>query len=557
MHLFMLALWAVTLVWFNPRLFGLLSEAESVPASATLLAFLISLDVFWLFGSYYIAIFVFSFLPHKDRWITAGARPDGQVAVLYLTRDDFKEEAALSCVQLSYQDAHVFLLDDSTDPEFILVVDRFHQLHLSNTTVVRRIGRKGFKAGSINNALRTAARDYAFFAVVDADGVTPPDFLQRIMPYFEADPTVGFVQGSQEPNPVQKTKFAGDLAPGILPLWTTYYPPRNKYGLVFFLGHGGVIRREAWESVGGFPELSAEDLAFSTKVREQGYQGWFTDDVKSYEDFPESYRHLRSQQERYMKGGCEYLSSGLLQSFLRSSKPAWFEKLDLVLWLSTLYLPILYLTFLLVYAVSMPIFFARSETLELSLGRLEISLWTVFPLSEEIQSVWTWDFFLITVLNVFAPVLGSLRPLVRHPLRTIKLLILSCVPYLSLSVVSLLAVITFIANRRVEWNVTGARSGANTNRGLLSHTSTPVVLIEVCAGLALTAMLVFTFNAALLVYALSLLMTPVLLHIRWERSAVVAVVPIPYLLMALAMGSVGFGLWGLQGISYSLFPFHL
>ncbi len=42
-----------------------------------------------------------------------------------------------------------------------------------------------------------------------------------------------------------------------------------------------------------------------------------------------------------------------------------------------------------------------------------------------------------------------------------------------------------------------------------------------------------------------------------ENNGVATLVPAPYLLMSLAMGSVGAGLWGLQGLSYALFPFHL
>ena len=50
--------------------------------------------------------------------------------------------------------------------------------------------RRGFKAGSLNNTLRTVATDAEFFAVADADSVLPPDFVRRLVPYFSADPAV-------------------------------------------------------------------------------------------------------------------------------------------------------------------------------------------------------------------------------------------------------------------------------------------------------------------------------------------------------------------------------
>src|SRR5438270_7485653 len=45
------------------------------------------------------------------------------VAILYTTKNDFSERAVLSCVQQEYPRFHVFILDDSTDPSFQLLVD--------------------------------------------------------------------------------------------------------------------------------------------------------------------------------------------------------------------------------------------------------------------------------------------------------------------------------------------------------------------------------------------------------------------------------------------------
>ena len=71
---------------------------------------------------------------------------------------------------------------------------------------------------------------------------------------------------------------------------------------MIFLGHGGIIRRDVWEKVGGFPEVVSEDIAFSTKIAELGYRGYFAGDVISFEDFPETYPQLRKQQEKICEG---------------------------------------------------------------------------------------------------------------------------------------------------------------------------------------------------------------------------------------------------------------
>ena len=567
MLLFMLALWASIAVWFNPRLFALFSQAHSFPAAVTLGLFILCLNVFWLFGSYFIANFVFSLFSRRFEAPSSTLPPNPKVAVLYLTRNDFQYEAAVSCVQLDYPDFHVYMLDDSTDPDRAREVDAFHARFPDKTTVIRRQARQGFKAGSINNAVRTYITDFPYFAVIDSDGVIPPDFLAKLMPYFAIDDTVAFVQGSHRPKAAQKSKFARDLAPGILPLWSTYYPTRNKFGLVLFLGHGGVVRRDIWELVGGFPEMLAEDLAFSTKVRERGYQGWFVDDVRSFEDFPESYTRLRRQQERYMKGGCEYIGSGLLRSLLKSPAPTWYEKADLLLWISTLFLPVFYLFFLLIIAVLMPLFFSRPDTLELSLLGFDVSLWRVFPLSNEFHSVWTWDFYLVTIAMILAPVSGALRQLLSHPWQTVKLLFMSSVPYLSMTLVSAVWALSYFVTRRVGWQATGEADYARTSSGGEVERSTSVgsargsanrnvLVLELLAGALLTFACLLTVNVGLLIFSLSLLLGPILYSVRWDNTALAAVLPMPYLVLGLAMSSVGAGLWGLHGISYLLFPVH-
>ena len=69
-----------------------------------------------------------------------------------------------------------------------------------------------------------------------------------------------------------------------------------------------------------------------------GYRVHYVSNVVSHEDFPENYQQLRKQQEKYLKGGCEYIHTYLL-SFLRSKKVHWFEKLDVMMSCATLFLP--------------------------------------------------------------------------------------------------------------------------------------------------------------------------------------------------------------------------
>ncbi len=63
-----------------------------------------------------------------------------------------------------------------------------HPLHPSG-------GSQGFKAGALENGLKTAKGE--FIAIFDADFVPEPDFLQKAIHHF-TDPRVGMVQGRWE-----------------------------------------------------------------------------------------------------------------------------------------------------------------------------------------------------------------------------------------------------------------------------------------------------------------------------------------------------------------------
>jgi cellulose synthase/poly-beta-1,6-N-acetylglucosamine synthase-like glycosyltransferase len=89
------------------------------------------------------------------------------------------------------------VLDDSTDETRVIAdnaVGRWRSVGL-DITLIHRADRSGFKAGALENGLRTAKGE--FIAIFDADFVPGPDFLQRTIHYF-SDPAVGMVQARWE-----------------------------------------------------------------------------------------------------------------------------------------------------------------------------------------------------------------------------------------------------------------------------------------------------------------------------------------------------------------------
>jgi len=569
MLLSILVWWLLILFWFNPRLFSLFSYADSVSAKIALSLFIFSLDIFWLFGTYFTMLFVFTLLSKKrlqPALLDLSNQP--KVAILYMTMNDFQHEAALSCVSQDYQNFHLFILDDSTEKDMMLEADRFKEKFPEKVTVIRRDNRKGFKAGSANNAMRNHILDFPYFAIIDSDGVIPRDFLNRLMPYFGIDNSIGFVQGSHRPKSVQKSKFASDLALGVIPLWTVYYGPRNDFGFVIFLGHGGIVRRDVWEMAGGFPEIVSEDIAFSTRIAEFGYRGYFVRDVISYEDFPETYPQLRKQQEKYVKGGCEYLHR-YFPSFWKSKKVKWFEKLDVLLSCSTLFLPAFYIFFLCVFCLMLPYFFSVVKPLSISLFGYEFSIGSAYLLREGFHSIWRWDFYAMTILMIFAPVLGCFKLMLLHPIKVIRLLFMSTVPYLSLMVVCIFGIITYILTGKAAFLVTGNKakeaafyeySGEGKEKISwlegLNYRHKLVRFVELIVGLLFSYVCLKTLNLCLLAFALSLVLGYFIYNYGWENKILHRLAYLPFFFIIFAMAFLGFNLMGIQGVFFFFFFIH-
>src|SRR5262252_2298979 len=87
----------------------------------------------------------------------------------------------------------VQVLDDSTDETCEVAracVDR-HAAQGLPIVYIHRTNRAGFKAGALENGLKTAKGE--FVAIFDADFIPPEDFLMNVIHHF-ADPKIGMVQ---------------------------------------------------------------------------------------------------------------------------------------------------------------------------------------------------------------------------------------------------------------------------------------------------------------------------------------------------------------------------
>lgn len=565
LFLFIFGAWTASLIWFGPRLIDLVLSAETWTARFILGYFAFFTPVAWLYGLYNVGVVLFAsiyrnFVTKPDPILSTTQPP---VAMLYTTCNDFVRASAQSCLEVDYPSFTLYLLDDSSDPEHQAIVDGFAAENPEKVKVIRREHRTGFKAGNLNHALTNHVRE-PYFAVVDADEILPVGFLRQLVPYLQNDPECGFVQANHRCEENTTTQLQEDMRIGIDVHWKWYQPLRNKFGFVMFLGHGALLRRGCWEEVGGFDEIVSEDLAYAISIRERGYYGVFAEDVVCTEAFPETVRAFRVRHVKWTRGTCEFLHKWTMP-LIRSRKIPLIEKLDILFPTANLPLTFFFFIFMLIAGLGMPFVLGQQQELTWVIAGQEIAV-PVRLLPPELTSIFTPDFFAITVLTLFAPILCFILEHWKQPLRLWTFLSRSTALYAALSPLSAVCVAGYGLTGKARFLVTGdvkghantaSKEGSAINR-YLSEThpdSMATWSFEIVAGALFLAAAFVSFQPAFAGLALAFLMQPYLHGLGWDQKVLRFGTMIPF---ALIVGSVGLGsasLFGLQPVLFG-FGFH-
>ncbi|MGE4619340.1 MAG: glycosyltransferase family 2 protein, partial [Planctomycetota bacterium] len=246
-------------------------------------------------------------------------------------------KAALRCLKSLHhldwpsRQLEIQVLDDSDDDSDQLIAAGvaesrrlgFDILHL------QRRERTGFKAGALAAGLLHSSAQ--FVAVFDADFTVPFDFLRRTIGAFDRS-NVGMVQtrwGHRNRDFSLLTRAQARLLDGHFRL---EHRARSAAGRFFnFNGTAGIWRRSTIDDCGGWSgDTVVEDMELSLRAWRRGWKFCYLDDIVCPADLPDNFGALRTQQRRWVAGGMQVLSSSFGDSQEPSSKPGWFEQLDLL-----------------------------------------------------------------------------------------------------------------------------------------------------------------------------------------------------------------------------------
>jgi len=515
--------WFLLLIHFNPYLLRYIGFQNNLIAKTSIVGFVLLINLFWLYGLYHIVVVLLSkFFMKRDISYISPHASNPKVALLYLTMDDFNEEAVLSCIGQDYPDFDVYILDDSTDAQIKMKINKFVEGLDTRPLLIRRPDRRAHKAGNLNYALNKIHKDYEYFAVCDADGILPNDFLKKLVPYFSPDRSLGFVQAAQRSNPEQSSVFAKNFSFITDIHWKYYVPAREKYGFLMFYGHGAVIRTDVWNEIGGFPESVTEDLVFSSIIRGRGYKGMFVPDVICYEDFPEDYARLRKRNERWMKGTTEYLLKWY-PKLLVSKDVSLPEKLDLLLACGNLLMGIPFLIYLVIVGILLP--------LTLTYFDLHVPLtMKIFP-SIKFYASWEWDFYLVMTITAIAQLLPIAFDFIKAPLKMLKHFANFTFISISTTFISSCDILSYLITKRSFFPVSGSKT--------IQAESSVILKMEIVLSLILGFMAIYTTNIWLFSIALTLGLDALIYRFKYEVTILNCLIYAPFIINVLIVSVIG------------------
>lgn len=248
-----------------------------------------------------------------------GKVPEDDVPLVCVQLPMYNENAVarrviLATCAIKWPRLEVQVLDDSTDPEAIAVVDdaaaQGRDMGIK-CTVVRRPVRKGFKAGALEYGRKQT--NAQFLAILDADFIPTVDFLEEAIARFfsvagDSKEDIALVQAQwghlnyRTPLTAMQTLWVDDHH-------TLQMSYRSAaWGFVNFTGTAGVWRAQAIEDAGGWKAVSlVEDCELSFRVLFAGYRTVFEHTLVQPQELPATMTAYKAQQKRWTMGWAQLM----------------------------------------------------------------------------------------------------------------------------------------------------------------------------------------------------------------------------------------------------------
>ena len=221
------------------------------------------------------------------------------------------------------------VLDDSTDESIKIAEAEVAKYQAQGFDIhyIHRSDRTGYKAGALENGLKTAKGELV--AVFDADFVPRPDCLRKMVDYF-SDEQVGMTQmrwGHINADFSLLTRIQELMLDGHFVVEQT---SRNRSGGFFnFNGTAGMWRRAAIDYSGGWQhDTLTEDTDLSFRAQLMGWRFIYLLDEDVPSELPVEMNAFKAQQRRWAKGLVQ-VGLKLMPRLWKNPTLTWQQKLEL------------------------------------------------------------------------------------------------------------------------------------------------------------------------------------------------------------------------------------
>ena len=213
------------------------------------------------------------------------------------------------------------VLDDSTDETCLIARQVVEEVAAKGFDIeyIHRNDRTGFKAGALENGLKTAKGE--FISIFDADFIPERDFLKHSIHYF-TDPKVCAVQTRWEHLNRGDSLLTGSQAIFLDGHFAIEACARNRSErFMSFNGTAGTWRKSAIACSGGWQhDTLTEDLDLSYRAQLRGWKFVFLRELAAPAELPSEMNAYKAQQFRWTKGGVQ-TAIKLLPKLLMSREP--------------------------------------------------------------------------------------------------------------------------------------------------------------------------------------------------------------------------------------------
>lgn len=286
-----------------------------------LITFALSAILLFLFGAYYLSISIVYLTRTRHRKLSPPPLLENLPRVtvqLPIYNERFLVDRLLASVtNLEYprELLQIQVLDDSTD----FTSDLLHPLvekykkNGFDILYLHRTQRTGFKAGNLMHGMAHATGE--LIGILDADSVPESAWLKKVVPYFQANPRLGWVQ-TRCIQINDKTNLITRLQTLALDaFFLVEYPVRQMLGLMQgFSGSAGMWRKECIESTGGWQfDSLTEDRDLSTRSQVAGWQSGYVPEALVASEVPAMMDAFLNQQYRWAKGHIQDYRKSFMQ----------------------------------------------------------------------------------------------------------------------------------------------------------------------------------------------------------------------------------------------------